>query len=212
MILFVSLLCRRRNESAKSERGSPPLFGYTVGSPGTSVSGLPWNETISQVRSERNSFIAVNMIALWITVISFIHCFIYSYARAWSAQPWRYSLKCRNGSLLLIRTALLAQTLTKDEVAAIWLYTTEYVYMRLNKDIRAFDEALSTGDCGFATLKLLPALNEKWGPYIHLLVQALQKLPDERTTVYRGFSLPNGVIQDFLPSGAGRNRQTSQDQ
>lgn len=95
----------------------------------------------------------------------------------------------------------LKTTLTREEAASIYLYTTNALYDKLNQDLRDFDDELSRSESPWvATRQALPALNKKWGPYLHLLIHALQKLPNVQATVWRGITLPRQMVDELKHS------------
>lgn len=75
--------------------------------------------------------------------------------------------------------------LTQDEAAAIYLYTIQWpvghqsLYVIFNQDLRTKN----------------PSRIEKWQLYLKLLMSALNKLPTQRLTVYRGVN--KNISEDF---------------
>jgi hypothetical protein len=69
--------------------------------------------------------------------------------------------------------------LSKDESAAIYIYTTEHseheysLYLMLNQDLRSEDRQRV----------------KKWFPYLKLFMTALHKIPSQKCTVWRGVKL-----------------------
>lgn len=110
------------------------------------------------------------------------------YLHTWQMY-WRWS--CRSCSLFIARVHIV----TREEAAALHLYTTEAIYRQLNLDLRQLDMEFAKAEhdglsVTHVTRHLLPPFVTKWGPYVQLLVRALRKLPDTRVTVYRGMGLP----------------------